>query len=44
MEVQTPINTQAAEIIHLPAASPEIYNGAMQQTIETVLRALNCLC
>lgn len=44
LEVQTPINTQAAVIIHLPAASLEIHNGAMQQTIETVLLALNCLC
>lgn len=44
LEVQTPINTQAAVIIHLPAASLEIQNGATQQTIEAVLLALNCLC
>ena len=44
LEVQTPINTQAAVIIHLPAASLEINNGATQQIIETVLLALNCLC
>ena len=44
LEVQTPINTQAAVIIHLPAASLEINNGATQQTVEMVLRALNCLC
>lgn len=44
LEVQTPIHTQAAVIIHLPAASLEIHNGATQQTIETVLLSLNCLC
>lgn len=44
LEVQTPINTQAAVIIHLPAAALEIHNGATQQTIEAVLLALNCLC
>jgi hypothetical protein len=44
LEVQTPIHTQAAVIIHLPAVSLEIHNGATQQTIETVLLALNCLC
>lgn len=44
LEVQTPIHTQAAVIIHLPAASLEIHNGATQQIIETVLLALNCLC
>ena len=44
LEVHTPINTQAAVIIHLPTASLEINNGATRQTIEMVLLALNCLC
>ena len=44
LEVQSLINTQAAVIIHLPAATLEINNGATQQTIEMVLLALNCLC
>lgn len=31
-------------IVHLPSVSLEIRNGAAQQTVETVLLALRCLC
>jgi hypothetical protein len=45
LEVQAPIqNTQAAVVIHLPAASLEIQNGATQQTVEAVLLALKNIC
>lgn len=45
LEVQSPaVGTQAAVIIHLPAATLEIQNGASQQTVEAVLLALKSLC
>ncbi|MBS6377631.1 MAG: IS66 family insertion sequence element accessory protein TnpB [Clostridium sp.] len=45
LEVQTPAaRTQAAVIIHLPADTLEVHNGASQQTVETVLLALKSLC
>lgn len=45
LEVQTrAAGTQAAVIIHLPAATLEVYNGASQQTVEAVLLALKFLC
>lgn len=37
-------NTQAAIIIHLPAATLEIQNGAARQTVEVVLLALKSIC
>lgn len=45
LEVKTPVaNTQAAIIIHLPAASIEVEDGTSQQTIEAVLLALKNIC
>lgn len=45
LEVQTPAaGAQAAVIIHLPAATLEVHNGASQQTVEAVLLALKSLC
>ena len=45
LEVQSPLsNTRAAVIIHLPAATLEIQNGASQQTVEAVLLALKSIC
>lgn len=45
LKVQTPVpDTQAAVIIHLPAATLEIRNGASQQTVEAVLLALKTIC
>lgn len=45
LEVQAPVsNTQAAVIIHLPAATIEVANGASQQTVEAVLLALKNIC
>lgn len=45
LEVKTPLpNTQAAVVIHLPAVSVEIQNGATQQTVEAVLLALKNIC
>lgn len=45
LEVQAPVtNTQAAVIIHLPAATIEVADGASQQTVEAVLLALKNIC
>lgn len=45
LEIQSPAaGTQAAVIIHLPAATVEIQNGASQQTVEAVLLALKSIC
>lgn len=45
LEVKTPVsNTQATVIIHLPAATIEVANGASQQTVEAVLLALKNIC
>ena len=44
LEVQSPLNTQAAVIIHLPYATLEVQNGVCQQTVEAVLLALKSLC
>lgn len=44
LEVQSPVNTQAAVVIRLPHATLEVQNGACQQTVEAVLLALKALC
>lgn len=45
LDVQAPVpSTQAAVIIHLPAVTLEIQNGASQQTVEAVLLALKSIC
>jgi len=45
LEVQAPrISSPAAVVIHLPAVTLEVQNGASQQTVETVLLALRSIC
>lgn len=44
LEVTSLPNTQAAVIIRLPQATLEISEGASQQTVQTVLLALQSVC
>jgi len=45
LEVKSPVaNTCAAVIIHLPQATLEVTEGTSQQTIQSVLLALQSVC